>query len=493
MFSCMESEYTAPKDSDEVARPVEMPCEGYELGFPVVLDDIPSGVDEEIDYDDYVETKDHFRIFFFDKDGNFLVNTMDRTVTPLGTDDKGRKKFYVRVPVNYIIDREDKVIDVEAFKNKLKSDNFKIAVLANWPNPEGSTDENASFNEQNPRDPNWGWKNSILNPNVEDLKTINDFHHLQYYYEGIYSVYAKDGKISKTVDWVDSEGNGKMLSEQYNILIPMYGVQDFPALKNWQEGSTYNLSGESDTDDNSEKNIYLLRSVAKIEVYLPQKPIEIKIHNINRSARCEPMDVFTPTNKIWLKEDEFIDHTSQLIDDNNDLNSLCEWYRIGNHGLYSTSSSKDNWLPWFYSSWHLGVNNESDTSIDLSYPHIFNENIDNVESVSMTWQRSTGEGELYVIYVAEKYMDAYSLDESSEPLIPYVEFKYNDSSSISRFYLTDTQPSSTNIEDVVKAPLWPIMRNHVYSFYVSEGGIPTILEIRARVADWGYHRLNNEW
>ena len=501
LVSCTD-EVKNSTETDERFPSEAMPCVGYELGLPVVLDaaDEPSAVDELTDYDDYVETKDHFRVFFFDKDGKFLVNTMDRTVTPLGTDNQGRKKFYVRIPVNYIVDRKGNIIDVEEFKSRLKKNSFKVAILANWPNPEGSTDENATFDEKNPRFPNWGWEESCLNPNVVSPKTINDLHHLIDYQTGIYSSFTKEGKISNTVDWVDNEGKGKQVSE--NFLIPMYGVQDYPALTDWEEGSTYNLSGISDVDDNAEKNIYLLRSVAKIEIYLPKEAAEIKIHNINKSARCEPMDVFTPTNKIWLKEDNKIYHTSKLTDVKNNLKELCEWYRIGNKGLFCQSQSTDyaEWLEWFYKAW-----SEDGSSSDglaraalTDNPHIFNENVDNVEMVDIEYVRSTEEGELYVIYMPEKYMDHPSdlKSQDSNPVIPYVELKYKAEDSYSRFYLTDDQPESTRLQDVVQAPLWPIMRNHVYKFYVreQETSLPTILEIRARVAEWNYEKIiNDKW
>ena len=512
LASCSESEII-PENPDMNPIPEEMVCEGFELGIPVAFDaDIPSPIDAADDLDDYVETKDHFRVFFFDQDGNFIVNPMDRTVTPLGTDNKGRKKFYIRIPFNYIVDRNENVFDVEAIKKKLKDQPFKVAILANWPNPN-------SENLDTDRDPNWGWRNSkIYQEQYEELtkdggevdskkypepalKTIFDLHHLQSYEGDIYSDYISEDKLSKTVDWIDNEGNAIMLDESKNILIPMYGVQNYAALEGWTQGTTFNLSGISDTDDKDAQNIYLLRSVAKIEVYFEgsTKPKDVTIHNINRTSRCEPMDVFTPTDQIWLKDDGYLDHTSLSDPEKLQKDRYCEWYLIGNHGLFSENNYD---LSWFYRNWGKSLSpDEGESSSEESpniledSPHIFNENFDNVESVSLNYQGKTEEGELFVIYMPEKYMHA---PNESENCIPYIDFAYEVKDTRSRFYLTDKQPASTKIEDVVNAPLWPIMRNHKYTFYVGEPDktptVPTIMRVRARVSDWNYEKIENtDW
>lgn len=135
--------------------------------------------------------------------------------------------------------------------------------------------------------------------------------------------------------------------EQY---IPMYGIQEFEALTEWSKGTTFNVSTQtaSQTGEYHYKSIFLLRSVVKLELRIPMydnagnyvdvdnKWAQIMLNNY--MARCEPMDVSTPTDQIWEA-----DHGNN-----------CEWNRIRDYGLLCTGNANDNFkkrLSWFYGIW----------------------------------------------------------------------------------------------------------------------------------------------
>lgn len=529
LASCAGDEIKPSEDEKVPAGQVGMECEGFELGFAVALnEEIADGVAEVENYDDYVETKDHFRVFFFDKDGRFLFNAIDRTVTPLGSDDLGRKKFYVRIPMNYIVDRENYQYDANEIKEFLRNNPFKVAVLANWPNTDGTDDIKG--------EPHWGWKESFFNPGSTDVKNINDLHHLTNRItpvnEEIYDFLMDENKsMGITKDWVEErEGKnyGKKLGE--NSLIPMYGVQNFAEIGDWIEGTTYDLSGTADTDDNESKNIYLLRSVAKIEVYFNFEPEYVKVVNMNRTARCEPKDVETPTDKIWDKTNTV--HTGKIYNPNQNLDNLCEWFKIGNHDVYKTGEDYKSWLAWFYGTWKTASwfvdetsdlmkgwdfksvtvpETDKDSKGNLVYPHIFNADYNPVEAYLIYDENTTDDVYKYVIYMPEKFMadpewdDSGNIKETDGKIsysIPYVELKTKpedgNEGGVYRFYFSDDKPKSMSDEDLLASHLWPIMRNHIYRIYVSDiedttPKIPTLLEVRARVIDWNYTHITNEW
>ncbi|MCH5235780.1 MAG: hypothetical protein J1E16_10840 [Muribaculaceae bacterium] len=144
-------------------------------------------------YDNYIDTQDKFRIFFFTEDGDFLFGATDRIVGSLSSQVNATSDYYyVRIPMNVIIDREGQEYDIEKIKKYLKEKPFKIAVLANWPNA-GQKVNPADYDDseftgdfaQNPSstlkgNPQWNWSNSILNPKIKasDIRNINDLHHV---------------------------------------------------------------------------------------------------------------------------------------------------------------------------------------------------------------------------------------------------------------------------------------------------------------------------
>lgn len=158
--------------------------------------------------------------------------------------------------------------------------------------------------------------------------------------------------------------------------IPMYGIQQFAPLSGWKKGTTINLNRDED------KAISLLRSVVKLELLIDRK---IDIGHVllfysNIYARCEPMDVWTPTDQIWFDENNRHDCELELIksrigkmakgsdgtyQDDSDLgvkNSRLEYQRrlTNIYGIWRKDKN------WSFDGSGLGLN--LDTYFDTKYP-----------------------------------------------------------------------------------------------------------------------------
>lgn len=163
---------------------------------------------------------------------------------------------------------------------------------------------------------------------------------LRYYRLPLDRVVSKDHEANE-VDALDDP--------QY---IPMYGIQEFDPIPEWTKGTTFNVSQQtaSQVGYYGYKNIFLLRSVVKLELRIPMynksgqyvdvdnKWAQLLLNNY--MARCEPMDVSTPTDQIWK--------------DNH--GSDCEWTRIRDHGLFCTTDVSGagafkKKLGWYYGVW----------------------------------------------------------------------------------------------------------------------------------------------
>lgn len=137
--------------------------------------------------------------------------------------------------------------------------------------------------------------------------------------DGIDSQYKGRPTMGATSTWVDWSNSGQnyvtingaatkyrrfvSLSEEHPI--PMYGIQSFDKITDWVKGTPFNLSKITENQPNEDYNfkaISLLRSVVKLELVLPFEPEYLLIFYPNVYARCEPMDVWTPTNEIWEEE-----------------------------------------------------------------------------------------------------------------------------------------------------------------------------------------------
>lgn len=245
--------------------------------------------------------------------------------------------------------------------------------------------------------------------------------------------------------------------------IPMYGVQKYKPIGDWQRGTTYNLSDAPVDDDGYGGNVYLIRALAKVEVYIKKEFGDIRhmyMRYMNRAARCEPMDVHSPTETIWNDQ-----HYS------GDNGNNCEWFDIIGHKPAFTSDSKDyyTWLSWFYGSWkdsdcfwktegegksykysyedgyfkpdgrQAGWQKGSFTSYGSS-PHLFNPYIYRSDFCRFLEDESTytSGGETYnrfVLYLPEENIadPATAGNLSSTPRIPHIEY---------RFYPTNVDPNN---------------------------------------------------
>ena len=235
--------------------------------------------------------------------------------------------------------------------------------------------------------------------------------------------------------------------------IPMYGIQRFDAIGDrWIKGTPFNLSNllteansddENTSDDTQSGNTYtyksisLLRSVVRLDLIIPKSlcpnpPEIVGLFYSNIYARCEPMNVWDPTDEIW--------------EDNHDN---CEWKAIMNYGLISSDAytvdinvpngpkrnrddgtggeqkaAKSDYqkiLSWFYGSWQKknwfttgGGKNVTPVAEnpDIPYPQIFNPCIQRNKLVICN---EKGEGDVndlyhdddnwhYVVYTGERNM-----------------------------------------------------------------------------------------
>lgn len=360
-------------------------------------------------------------------------------------------------------------------------------------------------------------------------------------------------------------------------LIPMYGVQTFDKLGNlWKEGTVFDLSnfnnlgpnpypdpsaspgenenaGEGENEDEEEvvdmitpyyyKNIPLIRSVAKVVLKIPiamEDHHHVYLRSMNRTARCEPMDVSTPTDEYWFDNGE---------DNVHDAN--CEWHHlIGHEPFYDPSSTPlttyQQKLAWYYGSWaedgwidEVKVPDMDFGKVgspkDGSYPQILNPMINRTDFAEFIY---TGEVEQlykrYVLYVPEKFVDdpnnVGKMDSS--PKICHIEFRggedswtnldddncfrvyftpgghYGDYPTFKKTYPVKNSDGTPKIQngkqvydydtwensyekdpDIIKKH-WPIMRNHIYNMTVEDSN-RRIVVLKLEVLPWKDVDVNN--
>lgn len=252
--------------------------------------------------------------------------------------------------------------------------------------------------------PNWTHKNSVCYTGADkDVKTIIDLHHCQrdliykgknhdqyhpynasgYTYGeahvaayhanlGFYDVICEYDPsdtqrqyplMGPTVGWVDFQDDDshkdsynlgqrtpRMPSEDFPI--PMYGIQTFDEIDpaKWIDGSTYRLDRPTD------KAISLLRSCVKLELFIPSDYTVDRVVLLysNVYSRCEPLNIWDPTETIWTSGHDLSKPGTIAADD-------CEWKRIWKFGpmtapssLSTKQQSKDSLqkkLAWQYRNW----------------------------------------------------------------------------------------------------------------------------------------------
>lgn len=343
---------------------------------------------------------------------------------------------------------------------------------------------------------------------------------------------------------LDTDREGVPPSQEQPI--PMYGVQDYKKIDNWGENKLLNLS-------QSGRFVNLIRALAKVEVYFPAEgsPEIVFMRSMNRSARCEPMDVSSPTWDAWSKFTGMIIHDAEH----------CEWFDIQNYGSgYSNShngndfiqdTNYNNWLSYFYGSWNYKWDNVNNKNVakgatewqwdfkgaeipfhtGIIYPRIFNPTIDRSD-----FCRFINKGidpvsgmRRFVLYVPDKNIDDPNDagDLSSTPKVAHIEYRYPrmthylDDNDCHRIYFTDYSTNS-QIKEVYKDQFdnyeknqkflyvddddndftvyeehlnkhWPIMRNHIYRFYIGSTNVTE--DIRVSVTEFGQHEepKREEW
>ena len=254
--------------------------------------------------------------------------------------------------------------------------------------------------------------------------------------------------------------------------IPMYGVKQFTKIDDWQRGTTHNLPGD----------VYMIRALAKIEVYIKEsfgQPKHMLMRNMNRAARCEPIDVHSNTEDIWNDTHEL--DGSYSNNESFNKKTTCEWFRIQKYGASYNKTDYKPWLSWFYGSWkqdkskenpiYWKIQGKSDANSyfwnydklcweangertgwtranygyvsDLEPPHIFNPYIYRSEFCNFhyvgTVSRTEGSAEnvvyhKYVLYVPEKNIDDPTTvgDASTAPKVPHIEYRFSPAPIVAR-------------------------------------------------------------
>lgn len=338
------------------------------------------------------------------------------------------------------------------------------------------------------------------------------------------TIFCTEGKVVILgIEWVCNNylyGTDReaVMPDRDNQPIPMYGVQNFNKIDNWTDGVVMSLS----------QNIYLVRSLAKVELYLQNPAAFVYMRSMNRMARCEPMDVETPTIQGWTKFTGQQYHTA--------VN--CEWFDIQKYGpLYKSTDNFKDWYSWFYGSWKYKYDTSTKTNVERNtssgdwawaftgvdvpnistltekgidtYPHIYNPDVERSDFCEMHYDGEAEGYHKYVIYMPDKCIDDPDnpgiIDAS--PKVPHIEYrkKYDDcfldDNNCFRVYFTDYIGNITskntvigNVADTEFSEYeenadnlkyhWPIMRNHKYKFYIGGSGETQEIYVLT-VSEWG--------
>lgn len=549
----------------------------YTLNLAVTLDNMGGTARDILDPMEEIEnyiSPEKFRVLFFDDKDKFLFESKSRRVKKLSTN-TDHSEWLVSVPFYDSGNDTEYSWEWDTIREALTKKRFKVAILANRPEIECYPDLT-----NNNLGPSKNFDNSGPKWKREDRgkKDIFDLHHCQW--DPIYTDKGRknrDGKegfyefimernlnepdplkqleMGATSCWVDHgptltddgkqyDYGGKQPRRRWrhptqDYPIPMYGVQVFEPVTNWVKGTPFNLSDilRGGNKDYAYKSISLLRSVVKLELLIPKtlngvnvaKPTYISLWYSNIYARCEPMNVWDPTEDIW--ED----------DHDND----CEWKYIMNYGALATSSSptgtatsNDNSfyayrqvLSWFYGAWRdkgwsfgtLGKSSNTYDKATLStsttpYPKVFNTCIQRNQIVMLDELTDVNskynDGYYhYIVYTGERNVndpsDLHNIgdENSGKPTVIYWMFNigkdlyslpirdystYNAGLKQTNVFNPDkpVEPSNTvgAYEKLVRSNPknknympWPLIRNHVYRMTLTasradDGEVPVRIE-----------------
>lgn len=261
--------------------------------------------------------------------------------------------------------------------------------------------------------------------------------------------------------------------------IPMYGVQRFDKIEGWSKGTPFNLSkffaDENPKYDDDKKykykNISLLRSVVKIELKIPKdktaggadKPEVVGLYYSNLYARCEPMDVWTPTDILWKEQHpDGTDWSNAVLNKNakcKDTKALLTYGPIATAGSGKLDYQRK--ISWLYGAW-LDINPSTGESwwdfdpkpdggdvpggrfdfdadfvqetANTPYPRIFNSYIQRNNAMICEDNVLVEDEDFwhYVVYLGERNINDPSKlsnmgeDKSGAPTLMYWIFAWND-------------------------------------------------------------------
>lgn len=417
----------------------ESGIEGDILTVNITLDNM-GGTSTKADLDDPLAQWENYidpekiRVLVFDDSDKFLFESRNRWVKQLDQS-AGHSSWAVSIPLySYGNDRNDNW-DWEEIRKRITENDFKIAILANRPDKEwnfGIHEVDAAGTELDgyivrqgwfgSGGPYWTRANSIASP--EDLAgrqvmDIFSLHHCQRdliyegknYYTSIRNKENKSllnsfqnfygcitdgapetpfmGATSSWVDWGENDTNNRD-SQGWNFRkpklpddthpIPMYGVQRFSAVRGWKKGTTLDLM--RDSNGIKDKAISLLRSVVRLELLVPRTSTtkHVLLFYSNIYARCEPMDVWTPTDELWsnshddcewkilkerrmtVSEDPQVPSSATLADETNNIKKSREIYQERLSQLYGIWRTEQGW-----SFNNAGYAGDLDATFDLKY------------------------------------------------------------------------------------------------------------------------------
>lgn len=464
LSACSDDELTLPGDI-----PGNGEGDGDVINIIVTLDNLGGhrasrATSSELTYlENYVDPK-KLRVLFFDSNDKFLFESMSRWVKRLDPSSTN-STWSVSVPLySYGNDKGDYDWEWDKIREKLTKEQFKVAILANRPAYQYYPDLNdAVFGDYwyDNSGPNWTRRNSVVyQGNDRAVKDVFDLHHCQF--DPIYfnKSYDKDAngadrggkaydfimgdwtpgtetsegipKMGATSSWIDFSNNDKerdprgwdirksrLPSEEEPI--PMYGIQLFKPLTTWKKGTTIELNRDGD------KAVSLLRSVVKLELLVPKgmggdNGYDVVLFYGNWFTRCEPMDVWTPTNEIWKDT-----HGSAATGDWSDGD--CEWMNIWNYGTIANNNqingvnSYKQRLSWIYGAWRaekgwsFGTtidnyfdrengrsveNGEAQYNPDYPFPKIFNPCVQRLNRVYIDKTYSDDYYDHFVVYCGER-------------------------------------------------------------------------------------------
>lgn len=285
-------------------------------------------------------------------------------------------------------------------------------------------------------DPIYFGKSFVVNPpNDQLIDNVTDPNDPAYngglglYYHNTYPIYdfvgkkGDDGRLmmGSTSSWVSWSGYDGELATNPNITgnsepaasdtnrdpygwtfrrtihpsqdypIPMYGIQRFEPIEEWDWGTPVLL----------DKDIFLLRSVVRLDLYVPADMTVnfLTLFYSNVFSRCEPMDVWTPTDILW---DRYVTGKDNRLDTSYEMKQILNYGPITRQAENTDfpNDSKDEEgsvrryqqrMCWLYGIWmekagwkwnnfnvnpkdanHKGKVEFDQTTEDLFFPHLFN-------------------------------------------------------------------------------------------------------------------------